>query len=211
MEKVRKEAHLWQRDTHDWYVEPHECSRALFQRESFEGLVWDPACGFGRIVRQANLLGMKALGTDIVKRGELCESVIDFFSDDALYYARKHTNLNIVTNPPFGRAEDFVLRAIELLKPGQKLAAILPIVWLAGFSSKRSWLPKSPLKRVYPISPRPSMPPGRVILAGQKPGNGTKDYCWLVWEGGFNGHAEVDFLNTSIARAQLRSVGSDWE
>ena len=203
MEKIRKDAHIWARDEYDWYVEPHECSRAFFQHEPISGTVWDPACGFGRIVGQASSLNLASVGTDVVRRSELCSQVFDFFSPEAMSFSNEHEDINIVTNPPFGRAEDFVRRALEIVKPGYKVAAVLPIVWLAGFSTKRAWLPRSPLLRVFPISPRPSMPPGRAILEGQRPGNGTKDYCWLVWEVGYTGNPEVRFLNTSRAKKEV--------
>lgn len=200
-EKKKKDAHLWERDIHDWYVEPFECSRALFQTETFQGPIWDPACGFGRIVTQARSLGLEAYGSDIVSRSEFCEFTADFFDMGTV-----PTFTNIVTNPPFGRAEEFVRKSIELIPEGGKVGAILPIVWLAGFSSKRDWLPVSPLKKVYPISPRPSMPPGRVIAEGIRPGNGTKDFCWLVWQRGYTGQAEVEFLNTKLAKREVYDI-----
>ena len=43
----QKAAHIWERDQHDWYVEPFECSLALFGAEDIPGPVWDPACGMG--------------------------------------------------------------------------------------------------------------------------------------------------------------------
>jgi hypothetical protein len=111
-------------------------------------------------------------------------------------------------NPPFGLAEDFVREAIEIVPRGGKVAVILPLVWVSGFSTKRDWLPNSPLCTLYPISPRPSMPPGRVIEAGEKPGNGTKDFAWLVWQNGYCGEASVRFMNTNeVKHRRLRHRG----
>ena len=101
--KKAKNAHLWERDPHDWYVEPRECSAALFASESFRGAIWDPACGLGRIVEEARRAGLKAMGTDIVRRSDTCESVRDFLgATPDLRFS------NIVSNPPFGLAERFV-------------------------------------------------------------------------------------------------------
>lgn len=187
-----KNAHIWQRDPNDWYVEPKECSLALFDSENFKGPVWDPACGIGNIVESAILSGLKIHGSDLIVRNRFCEKPIDFLEStgDEFQYN------NIVCNPPFGIAEEFYHHAIEILPSGGKLAMILPMVWLSGFSKKRYWLPDSPLLKFYSISPRPSMPPGAVIQAGVKAGNGTKDFAWFVWQKGHNGSAEVGFLNT---------------
>jgi hypothetical protein len=38
-----------------------------------------------------------------------------------------------------------------------------------------------PLYREYRVGPRPSMPPGRVIVAGEKPGTETSEFSWFVW------------------------------
>lgn len=196
-----KQAHLWERDPLDWYVEPPECSAALFRMEVFDGLVWDPACGMGRIVEQARAAGLAAVGSDIEHRSEYCKSQSDFL--DRTFQPEFS---NIVMNPPFGKAEDFVREALRITPTGGKVAVILPLVWVSGFSSKRDWLPHSPLRTLYPISPRPSMPPGKVIEAGIRPGNGTKDFAWLVWEVGYTGEASVKFMNTNIAKRSSKNA-----
>lgn len=206
MAKIReKQAHLWERDDLDWYVEPKECSRALFYVESFNGPIWDPACGIGRIVEQAVSVGKQAFGSDVINRSIYCEFTANFL--DFEYNIPRYSN--IVMNPPFSLAEEFIKKSINIIPNGGKIAAILPLVWLAGFSTKRDWLPESPLRKVFPISPRPSMPPGKVVLAGEKPGNGTKDFCWLVWQKGYTGRPEVEFLNTQKARMDILAEGGE--
>lgn len=187
-----KLAHIWERDPFDWYVEPIECSLALISRIKISGSVWDPACGRGNILEACRLSSIDAYGSDIVCRASLCERVGDFMDETFFPFSFK----NIISNPPFGIAEKFVRRAIEITPQGGIIAMILPLVWMAGFSSKRDWLPRSPLKTIFPISPRPSMPPGKVIEAGLRPGNGTKDFAWFLWEVGHRGVATVEFLNT---------------
>lgn len=186
-----KKSHIWDRDPHDWYVEPKECSLALFRLEQLRGSVWDPACGMGRIVEAARETGLSCYGSDIVKRSEFCSEILDFFKGNTSFDFK-----NIVSNPPLGCAEEFVLKALKITPFGGKVVMLLPLVWLTGFSSKRNWLPASPLCRLYPISPRPSMPPGEVIMAGERPGNGTKDFAWFVWCIGQSKAPEIVFMNT---------------
>jgi hypothetical protein len=64
----KRESHLWQRDEHDWYIEPIWCSARLFEAEKFEGGIWDPACGSGRIPQAAIDAGLEAVGTDLIAR-----------------------------------------------------------------------------------------------------------------------------------------------
>jgi len=189
----QKEAHLWERDPLDWYVEPEICSIGLFGEESFSGRIWDPACGLGRIVDSARAFGLSAVGTDIVRRSATCERTFDFLGSQ-VEVGFDH----IVSNPPFRHAEEFVQKAIEIVPQGGKVGMLLPLVWLTGFSSKRDWLPRSPLKTLMPISPRPSMPPGAVVASGGRVGNGTKDFAWFVWQKGYGEGCNVRFLNTNV-------------
>lgn len=201
----QKLAHLWERDTLDFYVEPEECSIALFAEHKFQGPIWDPACGLGRITDAARLAGYKTISTDIKKRSPKCDDTLDFLSNKAQFIFT-----DIVSNPPFSLAEEFVKKSLSVVPRHGQVAMILPIVWIAGFSRKRNWLPASPLKKVLPISPRPSMPPGAVILAGERAGNGTKDYAWFVWQRGYSGNCEVGFLNTRMSGMHaLRNGGTN--
>lgn len=39
-----------------------------------------------------------------------------------------------------------------------------------------------PPSRVWVVTPRVSCPPGSYLAAGNKAGNGSSDWCWLVWD-----------------------------
>ena len=51
--KRPRRSHIFDRDDHDFYVEPPWCSERLFAVEPFAGLIWDPAAGSGTIPRAA--------------------------------------------------------------------------------------------------------------------------------------------------------------
>ena len=180
----KRESHLWERDEHDWYVEPEWVSERLFEREIFIGDVMDPACGMGRIVIEARKAGLASSGMDLVDRGfnYMC---CDYMQLEYAFFD------NIVSNPPFSIAEAFARKALEQSK--RKVALLLPANWVQGDRRSR-WLETTPLLRVYFITPRPSMPPGRVIQAGVKPGNGTTDYAWFVWERHYFGPPRIDWI-----------------
>lgn len=188
----KRESHLWMRSEHDFYVEPEWCSRCLFDLDEFRGGVWDPACGIGRIVASAIEKGIDAVGSDISDR---CDNYIcDFLDCDEMFNGFS----NIVSNPPFGIAEKFVVHALKLAR--SKVAMLLPANWVQGQKRAR-WLASTPLYRIYFVCPRPSMPPGAVVQAGGKPGNGTTDYAWFVWLHGFVGAPTVHWLHRDGAPA----------
>jgi len=180
-------AHVWEREEHEHYVEPYWCSNRLFEEERFDGGIWDPCCGFGRIPDGAIMAGIGGIGTDLVDRGyRRLGGTIDFMKCDHIFAP------NIVCNPPFDIAPAFAQRA--LMVPG-KVAMIFPTARL----NAAHWLRGTPLKRVWLMTPRPSMPPGHTIAAGKKPGGGKMDYCWLVWEHGHEGCAELRWLQRDAA------------
>lgn len=162
------------------YVEPFWVSERLFEEEDFRGSVYDPACGFGRIVISARKAGLTAYGSDVVDRG-WDSSLQNFFSFSSLHK-------NIVSNPPFNEFERFAKHA--LARTTHKVAMIMPTARL----NAARWLEHTPLRRVWLLTPRPSMPPGSYIQAGGKVGGGKSDYCWLVWDHAYTGVPAMQWL-----------------
>jgi hypothetical protein len=156
---------------------------------SFRGNIVDPACGRCHIVKQAMLAGHETFASDIVCRDPFeTISIRDWLDDGGEQWD------NIVSNPPFGLCAGpdypFVQKCLD--RSRGKVALLLPAGWLYGETRSR-WLNETPLKHVIAITPRPSMPPGPVIEAGEAPGNGTKDFAWFVWEHGYSGPALISW------------------
>jgi hypothetical protein len=181
--KRERKSHIWVREASEHYVEPAWCSARLFEEEDFGSYVHDPACGLGTIVCEAVKAGMTATRNDIVNRGfDGSEKLQDFLTADIW-------RTNIVTNPPFNLVGQFALRALACTQ--REVAIVLPTARL----NAAHWIDGTPLRRVWPMTPRPSMPPGHVIAAGQKPGGGKVDFCWLIWEHGYRGAPELRWLH----------------
>lgn len=177
-------SHIWEREEHEHYVEPEWCSKRLFEVERFEGLIWDPCCGFGRIPEAARIAGYGTLATDIVDRGyDRMTTPTDFltFKSGGIY--------NIVCNPPFDVFQKFAEHALASDAP--KVA----MIWLVRTLPAARWLRETPLARILLLTPRPSMPPGHTITAGEKPGGGKQDFCWLVWDKAHTGPASIGWLH----------------
>jgi hypothetical protein len=180
-----RSSYIWPRNAADWYTEPAWCSVRLFDVDTFVGAIHDPACGMGRIVGAARAHGHTATGADLIDRG-FAFLVEDFALGTALVD-------NIVTNPPFALARQFIEQALTLAT--RKVAVVFPTARL----NAARWLMELPLCRVWLLTPRPSMPPGEVILRGEKPGGGKVDFCWLVFEQGFDGEPVIAWLRRDAA------------
>lgn len=181
--KKKLDAHIWAREENEHYVEPEWCSRRLIEEEGFEGAIWDPCCGFGTIPKAALAAGFAVTASDLVDRG---------YKGDSFHVINFLGTLggcdNIVCNPPFNIAEEFALHALKLAS--RKVAMVFPTARL----NAAHWLRATPLKRIWFMTPRPSMPPGHVIMAGGKVGGGKMDYCWLVWDAEHWGPAQARWL-----------------
>jgi hypothetical protein len=175
-------AHVWRKDADGFYIEPEWCSARLFAIEPFAGTIWDPCCGTGRIPEAARRAGYSTIATDLVDREY---RHLDGVGDFLLSHRRVE---NIVFNPPFNICDRFVRHALRLASC--KVAAI----WLARRLPAARWLQSTPLRRIYLLTPRPSMPPGHVILSGKKSGGGTQEFVWLVFEHGHVGPPEMRWL-----------------
>lgn len=183
----KRDSHIFERDKRDFYVEEHWCSERLFDVELFYGQIYDPACGWGRIPQAAKNHGLKVVASDIVDRLPMSiklSAVMDFLTDPPLCFIE-----NIVSNPPFDVIEQFTRRAFELAE--KKVALIFPARRLPA----ARWLEEFPVRRLWYLTPRPSMPTGAYIEAGGRVGGGTQDYCWVVLEKGYNGPRKFGWLH----------------
>ena len=163
-------------------MEPTWVSIRLFEVEDFDRsqVLLDPCTGFGRIAEAAKAAGFTVIAADIVDRGYLGCLVQDFLD-------RKSVPPTVVGNPPFNAV--FARHAFEL--DARKAASLFPVARL----NAARWLNELPLRRIWLLTPRPSMPPGYVLARGEKPGGGKTDFAWLIFERGYTGKAEVAWLH----------------
>jgi hypothetical protein len=182
---IERRSHIFEREGADHYVEPSWVSVRLFEVERFHGTVFDPACGWGRILESAKAAGYVTFGSDLVNRGH--GRTADFLLDPLPLLPP----FSIITNPPFDLIEAFAKRA--LASQARKVAMVCPVRRLPA----ARWLQQTPLRAIYFLTPRPSMPPGHHIVSGGKVGGGTMDFAWLIWERNYVGEAVVRWLSRS--------------
>lgn len=177
------------REVNDWYIEPVEAVEALLRAERFSGASWDPACGIGTIPLAMESEGHDALGSDLADRTEGAYPIHDFLGDQR---GPRVTPDNVVCNPPFKLARQFVDKALTIAS--HKVAMLLPITFLEGQARAR-WLATTPLARVHVFSWRISMPPGELLTSGKVEAKGGKKcFAWFVWEIGWQGPPQVRLL-----------------
>ena len=140
---------------------------------------------------------MEFYGSDIAIRSLTCIGNFDFLARQQMPPGLRH----VVSNPPFELIEQFALHALSLVEDGAKVALIFPTRRL---NAAGKWMRKTPLRRILYLTPRPSMPPGEVVEGlereGKKPEGGKQDFCWALWEKGWNGSWTGDWLHRDEGR-----------
>jgi hypothetical protein len=176
------------RNPRDFYETPAWVTHALFQSEKLFHHLYEPACGTGAILRVLGQYG-KASGSEIseasvaiCKEGGLDAEVLDYLSETTPPFFG-----DVVMNPPYKHAAEFVRKALERSEDGMKVCALLRLNFL-GSSRKRLDLvgPDSPLRRVHVLSKRPSFTgDGRTDAA---------EYAWFVFQKNYAGPSEVSVV-----------------
>lgn len=96
------------RRVNDFYETPAAATEALvLEYGRYMGpVVWEPACGAGKLARVLLAYGKGVFATDLVYRGYGI-GMVDFLQVKAT------DNDTIITNPPFALADDFIRKAMS--------------------------------------------------------------------------------------------------
>lgn len=170
----------------DYYCTPPQAVEELLKRESFCHYVLEPAVGGGSIAAVLVDHDHKVQSMDIVDRGYAGTEVRDFLTTtkDDLNFSP-----DIITNPPYAMAKEFVEHALDISMDGVKVAMFLKIQFLE--SKKRYELfKKYPPKKIYVFVNRVNC--GKNGVFGKE--SSAVCYAWFVWEKGYKGLPRVDWI-----------------
>jgi len=159
----------------EFYPTPPEAIRALLAAETFDGGIWEPACGDGAIAKELVAAGYDVVSTDLVDHG-YGRSGVDFL------HQRLPRAKHIVTNPPYGRGlgDAFVRKALSLTTDtGGRVAMLLNIASLCHPDRHKSFVRRPP-SVVYALDECICWPQGRRELATRH--TLSHRYAWLLWE-----------------------------
>ena len=175
-----------ERESNDYYATEPYAVELLLEEETFSPNIWECACGELHITNVLKNHGYDVKNTDLVDRlhnGDI--EICDFLTCDETW------NGDIITNPPYKFAKEFVEHAIELVSDGRKVAMFLRLQFLEG-KARGEMFKRYPPKTVYVSSSRLDCAKnGDFESAGQK----AVAYAWFVWEKGFNGDPIIKWIN----------------
>lgn len=172
------------REKNDYYATHPRAMEDLLKRELFAPNIWEPACGEGNLSEVLKKQGYNVYSTDLIDRGYQDE-VLDFLETNIKFDG------DIITNPPFKYTNQFILRALDSVPMGGKVAMFLKLNYLSGKQRYRDIFSKFPPYRVYVYS-------GRIACSKNNTPEGFKagamDYAWYVWEKGKIGPTDLKWI-----------------
>lgn len=175
------------REENDYYATPPRAIDDLLNKIELDKKIWEPACGGGHLSSRLKENGYIVYSSDLIDRGyEDINEQYDFLSGKPRSFSG-----DIVTNPPFKYASEFIIRGLESIQAGHKVCMFLKLQFLEGQARKRNLFSRKELKYIFVYSKR---------ITTAKNGDFDKykstALCnaWFVWEKGYKGLPSVDWI-----------------
>ena len=173
-----------ERSRDDYYATEPKATEWLLKLEQFDGPILEPACGEGHISEVLTRGGYSVTSRDLIDRGY--GEMADFLAID-----NQEWNGDIVTNPPYAYAQEFVEKALQIIPEGKKVCMFLKLTFLEGKRRKHLFSTQPPARVWVSCS--------RLLCAM----NGKFDeisssataYAWFVWVKGWKGDTVVKWFN----------------
>lgn len=173
---------LGQRKKSDFYETPYSITEQFLLKGHFDAHqeVLEPACGQGAIVRVLQKLGCSNITSYDIEKNFLTETV---------QYDQ------IITNPPFSLADEFILKAKEIAR--DRFAFLLPLSYLHGKRRYDTiWTNKTfPLSRVYVFTRYPML--GDALRDDGCYRTGMMVYAWYLWEREATHNPVIDWIDNN--------------
>lgn len=181
-----------ERVSHDYYATHPIAVEKLLEVETFDHHIWEPACGEGHISKVLEAHGYDVSSSDLIYRGYGDAEPYDFLKHDDYLY-----DMDIVTNPPYKYALEFVDKALNSISEGQKVAMLLRIQFLET-RKHCEFFKENPPKKVWIFADRISCAPNgdfsEVYNADTNKFKSALCHAWFIWTKGYKGPTELGWL-----------------
>ena len=173
------------RAEYDYYATDPKAAELLLEVEPNLDNIWECACGEGHLAKVFAKAGKLSKATDLINRG-YGDEFYNFLIPNAYFW-----NGDIVTNPPYKYALEFVKQAIKVVAWERKVCMFLKLTFLEG-KARKEFFKQYPPKTVYVCS-------GRIKCAlngdFESTGQSAACYAWFVWEKGYKGDTVIKWIN----------------
>lgn len=150
--------------------------------------IWECSTGEGHLSKRLIERGYTVRSTDLIFR-EYGIGGVDF-----LQQKPQHFKGDILTNPPYKLAKEFIEHALEIIQEGNKVFMFLKLQFLEG-KSRKELFKKYPPKCVYISSSRILCAKNGDFEKAKKNGGSAVAYAWYEWQKGYSGDTIIKWIN----------------
>lgn len=175
-----------EREPNDFYATEPKALELLLEIEQFDDYIWECACGAGHLSKVLRNHGYMVRSTDLYDRG-YGESGVNFLG------THERFNGDIITNPPYRYALQFVEHALNVVCEGNRVAMFLKLTFLET-KARKELFKKYPPKYIYVSSSRLSCAMGGDFEKFKDKSKAIA-YAWFIWEKGYTGESIVRWFN----------------
>lgn len=179
-----------EREENDYYATDPIAIDKLLTVEHPSHYIWECASGEGHLSKRLTEKGFEVFTSDIVERQEGLDAVWNFLETNKKGYDA----CDILTNPPYKYAKEFVLKALEFIDKGHKVYMFLKLTFLEGKSRYKDLFSKYPPKVIYVFSERVMCAKNGKFDEMRASGGSAVAYAWFVWQKGWKGKTIVEWI-----------------
>lgn len=173
------------RQHEDYYATDPAATEWLCRLERFGNMILEPCCGGGHISKVLASHGYDVTSRDLYNHG-YGASGIDFLSiDNQLWIG------DIVTNPPYRYAQEFVEKSLQIIPESNKVAMFLKLTFLEG-KARKVLFRNFPPVRIWVSSSRLQCGKNGEF---EELGSNAIAYAWFIWVKGYKGKTEIRWFN----------------
>ena len=174
-----------EREVNDFYATQKDAIDALFNVESFSTNIWECAAGNGHLSSRLKEHHCNVYSSDLIQRDYPLDSISDFLT------LNKRPMDDIITNPPYNLAMEFVYKSLELVEDGAKVAMFLKLQFLET-QKRRKLFDLHPPKNIWVFSKRMGCLKGAKLDDEIKAG--AMAFAWYIWVKGYKGPTTLGWI-----------------
>jgi len=177
-----------EREKNDYYAtEPIAIDALICGGAELNHKIWECSAGQGHLSKRLIELGYEVRSTDLVDRG-YGTGGIDFLKTSEIWDG------DILTNPPYKYAEQFIKHAMEIMPDGRKAFMFLKLQFLEG-KRRAGLFEKYPPRVVYVSRSRIMCAINGTFNELRKSGGSAVAYAWYEFQKGYRGESIIKWIN----------------
>jgi hypothetical protein len=180
----------YERKALDQYETPSWVTLALVPHlPEINGIIWEPACGGGKMVAALRQAGFDVIGSDITE------------GMDFLHHAPPQTGISaIITNPPYALAREFIEHALHF--DGVRLVAMLLRTDFDHAATRAHLFDDCPMFAKKVVLTK------RIRWFEDSTGSPSFNHCWMIWDRQHQGEPTLAYASGMARSAPRARPGS---